>query len=443
MFGKRATASVAALLLGAGLGLGAAPAEAEDGGRDGRRFREAYVSVDAVRVLKVGRPDARRVLVLTPGMYGAAGDLRVLARDLTRASPGTQVWAVDRREQSRADTRGFEGGDPAAYYLDGHYRRRPPLPEARDWGLATALADLRGVVRQAADSGRRRVVLGGHSWGATTALAYAAWDFGGRPGYRDLAGLVLIDGGVDGAFAGEGWEPRNAPDVVRTRLAAINAPDAPSSALVDDYLTRALGLGDRPETTAVWYQLIAWYAQHAPHHRSLLAARLPEHLRPPRPVTNAGLLGWFMQESPHTHAALSVRSGHLDAAGDWVDDDMTPLHRVAEAQAGPAPTGFEWYWPQRLSLDLEAADAYGDTESARILDLRLHHTREVDVPLYVFETGLDKGTQSAAARRVVANSRIPRATYAADPTMTHLDALFAAPERNELTRTLPAFLRTT
>ena len=38
--------------------------------------------------------------------------------------------------------------------------------------------------------------LGGHSAGASTAVAYAAWDFAGRPGFRDLSGLVLIDGGL-------------------------------------------------------------------------------------------------------------------------------------------------------------------------------------------------------------------------------------------------------
>ena len=41
-----------------------------------------------------------------------------------------------------------------------------------------------------------QVILGGHSLGASMAVAYAAWDFGGRAGHRDLSGLVLIDGGL-------------------------------------------------------------------------------------------------------------------------------------------------------------------------------------------------------------------------------------------------------
>lgn len=76
-----------------------------------------------------------------------------------------------------------------------------------DRGLTRTLSDLRAVVQAAAAGGRHRVVLGGHSWGATTALAYAASDFGGSAGHRDLSGLVLIDGGVHGAFAGGGYVP--------------------------------------------------------------------------------------------------------------------------------------------------------------------------------------------------------------------------------------------
>ena len=45
------------------------------------------------------------------------------------------------------------------------------------------------------------MILGGHSAGASTAVAYAAWDFAGHPGYREIDGLVLIDGGLLGSFA--------------------------------------------------------------------------------------------------------------------------------------------------------------------------------------------------------------------------------------------------
>ena len=48
--------------------------------------------------------------------------------------------------------------------------------------------------------GGREVILGGHSLGASLTAAYAAWDFNGKPGYQDVDGLVLIDGGLLGSF---------------------------------------------------------------------------------------------------------------------------------------------------------------------------------------------------------------------------------------------------
>ncbi|WP_214318350.1 alpha/beta hydrolase [Nonomuraea sediminis] len=395
---------------------------------------EPYVSIGDAHVLKVGDPAARRVVVLVSGWYGAANGFRELARDLAARTPGTQVWAVDRREQRLADFTGFRTKDPATYYLDGRYQS-PKNPE-KGPGLRETLDDLRTVVLKASDHGRRQVVLGGHSWGATTALAYAAWDFHGRPGYRDLDGLVLIDGGVHGAFAGEGGEIHNSPEEIKARLAELDQGEP-----FETLLSLGTGLGAKPESAAIWYQLIAWYAHHAPHEPSVLVNRLPEKLRPPRPVTNAGLLGWLVQAAPGTSPALAVVSGRLGEDGDWIDDGMTPLSRVAEAMAGPKPGTFEWYWPKRLTIDLDAVDPYADTESAKLLDLRLWHAREVNVPLYAFETGLDKGTELTAARWVVEHSRIKRATYAGDRTMNHLDPLFAAPDRNELTRTLVPFLR--
>lgn len=152
-------------------------------------------------------------------MFGAANDFRLLARDVVAAVPGVQVWGFDRREENLADRSGFATPDPAAYYLDGHYRTQEPAASAfaARWGVARTLEDLRTVVAVAAEGGRRQVVLGGHSWGATTAMTYAAWDFDGCPGYRDLAGLVVVDGGVRGAFDGTGEPVEDSPEQVPRR----------------------------------------------------------------------------------------------------------------------------------------------------------------------------------------------------------------------------------
>src|ERR671938_236530 len=69
-------------------------------------------------------------------------------------------------------------------------------PYAREWGLGLQLEDLRRVVRRARAGGRRQVLLGGYSVAASMAAAYAAWDFSGRPGYRDIDALLLLDEGA-------------------------------------------------------------------------------------------------------------------------------------------------------------------------------------------------------------------------------------------------------
>ncbi|MDQ1042580.1 alpha/beta fold hydrolase [Streptomyces sp. V4I2] len=415
------------------------------------REREPYVPLavaggggpagsDRVHVLKVGPDTAHTVVVLVPGMFGAAGDFRLFARDLVQAVPGVQVWAFDRREENLADRSGFTTEDPAGYYLDGHYRTQDPAASAfaARWGLARTVEDLRTVVRAAAGGGRRRVVLGGHSWGATTAMAYAAWDFDGRPGYRDLTALVLVDGGVHGAFEGTGQPVHNSPEEVRARLARIEG------GAVFDMTLSGVGLGSRAESTQIWYQLAGWYAHRDPDGRSVLQPRMPDALRPPYPVTNAGLLGTLVDAGFGWPNDISVHSGHLAYSGDprgWVDTGITPISRVATAYAGgPKPAVWEWYWPSRLSVDLDVVDPYADTDLARSLGLRLLHTGSLDTPLYVFETSYAQGTVVSSAREVMANSRIPYGRYETDEGMNHLDPLFAAARHNTLTHTLAPFL---
>jgi pimeloyl-ACP methyl ester carboxylesterase len=106
--------------------------------------------------------------------------------------------------------------------IQPHYQ---PLDQAqfafaKQWGLSLALQDVRPVVVSARQG--KRVILGGHSLGASMAVAYASWDFGGRPGYKDLDGLVLIDGGLMGTFS--------TPDLVATKKAIaaldVNGPFA-------------------------------------------------------------------------------------------------------------------------------------------------------------------------------------------------------------------------
>jgi hypothetical protein len=126
---------------------------------------------------------------------GAPAGITPVARDIVRRVRGLQMWIVDRRQQAFEDTSVFEWRDPDAaldYSLGFRYRsvKGTDARFVSEWGLDVQLRDLRSVVRPAARGGRE-VILGGHSAGASTAVAYAAWDFAGRAGWRDLSGLLL------------------------------------------------------------------------------------------------------------------------------------------------------------------------------------------------------------------------------------------------------------
>ncbi len=157
---------------------------------------------------------ARSIFVLVPGFLGGAGSYDALARAVVRRSKdggAFEAWAIDRRSNLLEDHHGLDVAevkqDPEAaraYYFDGAeveaktfsgFRTGPELLFASEWGMPTTIGDLRRVIELVPEAERRgRVVLVGHSYGATIAEELAAWDFDGKRGYDELAGLVLIDG---------------------------------------------------------------------------------------------------------------------------------------------------------------------------------------------------------------------------------------------------------
>ena len=155
---------------------------------------------DHVTVTRIGPASAKTVLLLMPGFQGGAGDFSLIGRDIVTRVPGLQVWALDRRSQALEDTTRFRDAlagritpkqafdyyvgwiadssiQPHYQPVDGKARLR------RDWGLTTSLEDVRRVVLRARRAGKR-VILGGHSLGASMTAAYATWDFDGRPATR-------------------------------------------------------------------------------------------------------------------------------------------------------------------------------------------------------------------------------------------------------------------
>ena len=450
---KRALAS--ALIVAAGcLAISAAPAAAAD-------KLVAYASegpgpeqFDRVQTRQIGPRKADRVLVLMPGTIGGAGDFTLIARDLVKRVDDLQVWAIDRRSQVLEDTSVFaaaldgeasldeafdyylgwltNGGIPADHFdlLDAG-----TVPFAREWGMKTALDDARRVVKAAGRKGRE-VILGGHSLGASLTAAYAAWDFNGRPGYKSVDGLVLIDGGLLGSFV-DGYTLAEA----QQQIADLET----SNPFAD-----LLGIGF-PEAAGLFAEIGGIQARLSPTGPATeLQAYplLPDEFDPGVPVTNRALVGHAFDRdtSPADLGLLHVNAGGLAGSGDprdWVDGGVTPVARLAQFLGQEPSNGVEWYFPRRLTIDTDAANELEQTEAAEFLGLRLEHSRRINVPIYAFQTDLTDGGVLKGARALVKRARTKRKdSMLVDgaPQQSHLDPLLASPKRNEFLKTVIDFL---
>jgi pimeloyl-ACP methyl ester carboxylesterase len=433
-----------ALLLG---GLAAAPAMA----------RERLITVQTppapgpadfnrVTVHRFGPKSAKRVLVLMPGTQGGAGDFTLDARYLVKHVRGLQVWAIDRRTQALEDTATFAAADNGQislqqafdYYLNGggfQFRGPNQDPSAREWGMAVALNDARAVVLRARNHGRRQVVLGGHSLGASLTVAYAAWDFNGRPGYKDLRGLVLMDGGLLGSF--------DAYDLAQAQQAIAELQTG--SPFLD-----LLGIGV-PEAAGLFAEIGGLYAEKAPLASATTLQGyplLPPEFNPPFPVTNRALLGHAFDRdtSPAALGLLHVNGGGLAASGDprdWVDGGVTPVSRLAETFGQEPSNAVEWYFPKRLTIDTNGADQMTANDVGNFLGLRLFHTRKVNLPLYAIATDLAGAHVLDGARnflRLARTTKRQSTLVNRNPQMSHLDPLTAAPKTNAFLKTVVPFL---
>jgi pimeloyl-ACP methyl ester carboxylesterase len=407
-----------------------------------------------VTVHQFGPASAKHVLVLMPGTEGGAGDFTLDARYLVKHDRDLQVWAIDRRTQALEDTgtfaaalRGqispqqafdyylgwiFNGGNPA-----NHFQFRSPSadPYAREWGMSVALNDARAVVLKARAHGRRQVVLGGHSLGASLTVAYAAWDFNGRPGYKDLKGLVLIDGGLLGSF--------DAYDLAQAQKAVADLQSG--SPFLD-----LLGVGI-PEAAGLFAETGGLFAQKAPTAPATTLQSfplLPAEFNPPFPVTNRALFGHAFDRdtSPADLGLLHINGGSLAASGnprDWVDGGLTPVARLAETFGQEPTNAVEWYFPIRLTIDTNGADQMTQNDVASFLGLRLMHTSQVNLPLYAIATDLAGAHVLDGARNFIRRSRTTRRQSMLvnrNPLMSHLDPLTAAPKKNAFLKTVVPFL---
>lgn len=409
---------------------------------------------DKVGILEIGRPTARNILVLNPGTSASAAYFAPLAKAIVARAKDWQVWSVERREnlledQSMLDRAKAGRATPQQvfdYYLgwlsnpkiSPHFQFIPTdqVTYARGWGMATELGDLRRVVRLA-QRHARTVVLGGHSLGGTMTVAYATWDFGGRPGAAGLDGLVLIDGASR-------LEPVSADDA-RTALAQLDAGSpwlsfggipAPFTGLFN--ATGALGVKIDPNDPSFGQQL----------------SLLPANLKPPVPATNAGQYGYALDTStsPPSLAAAQAHLGHLATTGDprgWVSDELTPLQRFATMFSGWGLKGLDgtaWYHPLRLTIDGGAVGNGIANPAQQVLGVRSTHGRDLSrrMRIYAFGAALGGTRVLDAARALARQSHIPASHLTLvdrHTTYAHNDPNSAAPRKNAFLAHLIPFLR--
>jgi hypothetical protein len=408
-------------------------------------------ALDRVGVLQVGPKTADNVLVLNPGTSAGSAYFLPLAEDIVRRTRGRwQVWSVERRENQLEDQsvgdqvkRGeADGRTSFDYYLGWlqdptitrHFQLIPDadVAYARGWGMNVEIEDLHRVVRAAKRQGRT-VVLGGHSLGGSITTAYATWDFGGRPGARDLAGLVYIDGG-------SGPTPISADQATQ---ALANLQTA----------TPWLAFGGIPAPfLGLFSSGGALLALTEPDGPSIGQAfpLLPANLKVPVPATNEAQFGYAVdtETSPPNLAAAQAHVGHLAAAGDprgWDQaGDISPVERYARMLSGidlQGVDGVAWYHPQRLTLDAGAVAAGNANPAQEILGVKAIHGHDLSPRLRIYAFGALGGANIlASAQALATQSGIPAANLTLvnrQGAYAHNDPAAASPTNDFLSGLLP------
>lgn len=409
---------------------------------------------DRLWVRKYGPANASCVMVLSPGSPAGQGGFARIAPEITSRVPGLAVWAIDRRPNALEDVSVFKHDRPQQslnYYLlggrvGGELFKPVSTGEAgfvRDWGGATAVGDVRRVVQAASDGGRRCVILGGHSFGTLITEAYLTWDFNGTPGYQGLSGIVLIDGGLLGAFnkvlPQAGYPPFKNVGEARSRIAALQHQSPFGS---DGSIP-----GLPSWVPGVAPEIVCQYAlKHPDAPSGLQKTTIGTNFLPGLhgSVTNEAFAGLFFKATAGDEGA---RTGHLAKRGNprrWVDGRYTNVPRFCSTFTQEPGNGLEWYFPQRLMIDLaQGLQSLKQNAITDYLGLRPYHLADIDLPLYVIQTKLSDGGVLRSAHKFIRESKISRYKLVNDPKADHVDPLVDYPRRNRFLKTVVPFLKST
>jgi pimeloyl-ACP methyl ester carboxylesterase len=422
---------------------------------------EALNKAHFVRYSLPRQEKARAVIVLMPGFLGGVANFDRLARTVVSRDATLEVWAVDRRSNALEDHRvlneAFTKRDPMIAWRY-HIRDlgkpegfKPLEPSAVKymgyWGLQVHLEDWRRVVQLARGYGER-VILGGHSLGASLVSMYAGWDFDGTPGHRDVDGLLLLDGvagstGVGGGVTERGYlEGQAGPFGTSTPgKRALEAGDA------TPYFS-ALGFDPSGLSRLCAAALLAAFDPNGDspgglvaYPASNLAAGMvagDDHYAPVRTfsissgrATNAqvainGLAVLFAGLSGlSTLEVTGVTPG--SSRVEWQIPDPNDPREVTDpidfATRFCTPNGDfqEWYFPARLTLDMNAA---GLEPPGWASELRVRHVSSTKLPTLAVIAGRGIVTNQGAfdALEAKTGQRIEKRVA---PGFTHLDILGA------------------
>lgn len=392
--------------------------------------------------VRYGPAKPAAVLLLMPGYLGGAGSFDRLARQLAQLDPTLAVWAVDRRSNLLEDHAPLLGGSApqlAQIVQRGLPTRSPAsVPFMKDWGLDVTLRDWRAAVLEARTL-TPNVFLGGHSMGGTLTGLYVTYDFGGARGAQDVRGLVMLDG-LPGLMSGQplttdqyeqsalnplGPLPglnslTRAPYVdtfyfgpalavraaAQARLAALQ-PDAPAPQ--DGFTTfPATNLAAAMTRLDQRYALLPFLAIRA--GRPTNATDAPYLLNR---VLGARDTRWITGATDPTRpVGWGSDAGQVTDARDFVRRYLTPQSDYAE-----------WYFPNRLTLDLAAArtDTTG-TPFEKTLPVR----RARDLTLPILGIAAEQGvTTEAQFRAYAAGTRAPLTVHTLKGA-AHLDITTAS-----------------
>lgn len=395
------------------------------------------------------------IVLLAPGIFGGAASFDSLARQLVASTPGTEVWALDRRSNFLEDrsmmVRSIRERNPRLayrYYIELWGKEGGFSPAGfeevsylRYWGLEVHLRDMHRTVLDATAKAPN-VVLGGHSLGAALVSLYAAFEVDPqgerRFGYQYLKGLVLLDGalGRTGGFARED---------IGFALGPLRL--APS---VSD-LEGGAGAPYSNSVISPRYQVEREVA-------ALLAALAPEDNAPPGlaplPMSNRALVGVRNDDEYGTVPIFSASLGHAvgaDFRGNlgavilgglegvrsksvvgvapgyervgWSPGDpqreRTELDSYIRSWTLPETNFSEWYFPLRLALEMTLLDPALE-DAPGFLPNRL-----VTVPTLALGAGRGL-VPSLNGMRTYANIRYgsPITAYVL-PGLTHIDIISA------------------